>query len=81
MLFQFRAPGLWEVHLACPADVRGKDAIEAAKRLLQWFDSHLGGSLFAKSYAANRRVRMFVRHVGFRYAEERDGQAYYERAE
>jgi hypothetical protein len=78
-LFQYRAPRFWEGHIICPPSVRGKLAVSAAVGLLAWFDDAIAEPLFAKCHVENRRVFHFMPHIGFRYVETRDGQAYFRR--
>ena len=79
-LYQFRAPGVWELHVICPPAIRGKRAVKSIVALMAWWEDAHDGTLFAKCHVENRRVAFLAPHCGLRFVETRDGQAYFARA-
>lgn len=72
-MFEWSAPGVWQVHSLASPDCRGKHALDAGRRMIGWMRDHEGATMFwGQTPVGNRAARMFNRLIGAKSAGMRE---------
>lgn len=66
--FEWSAPGVWECHTMFHPDVRGAQAIDAARQMCAWMFAEGASMLWGQTPTIMRPARWFNRKVGFKSA-------------
>lgn len=71
-IFEWSAPGVFQVHTMSLPESRGKGVIESGRRMLAWMRDCAGAhTVWGQTPLQNRSARMFNRLIGARYAGAR----------
>lgn len=72
-IFEWSAPGVWQVHTLASPECRGKAAIDAGLRMIAWMQEQEGARmLWGMTPLGNSAARMFNRLIGAKSAGLRE---------